>query len=160
MNIDTKLINKMLNNKEIQKMKQHKHHGQISTFDHTLDVLWVSLVIASILKLDHTTMTNIIIGSILHDFYLYDWHTGTHRFRKDGIHGWSHPKTSLRNAKEYFNINKKQENIIRSHMFPLTLFHMPICKEAWIVTLSDKYCAIYEYLTNHTIKLKGSLINE
>ena len=31
-------------------------------------------------------------------------------------------------------------------MWPLTLFHMPTSKEALIVTIADKYCAINETL--------------
>ena len=52
-------------------------------------------------------MKNLIVGSLLHDFYLYDWHNG--RIRKDGIHAWTHPIKALNNAERYFKLNKIQK---------------------------------------------------
>jgi len=46
---------------------------------------------------------------------------------------------------EYFNLNKKEENIIKGHMFP---FGIPKSKEAWIVSFVDKYIAVFEYSSN------------
>ena len=38
----------------------------------------------------------------------------------------------------------KEKNIIRSHMWPLTFFHMPLSKEAWLVCKYDKILSIKE----------------
>ncbi len=43
-----------------------------------------------------------------------------------------------------FGITKKEQNIIASHMWPLTFRHIPTCREAVIVCLADKYCAVVE----------------
>ena len=43
-----------------------------------------------------------------------------------------------------FGITKKEQNIIASHMWPLTFRHVPTCREAIIVCLADKYCAVVE----------------
>ena len=48
------------------------------------------------------------------------------------------------NARNYFQITQKEQNIIQSHMWPLTFRHMPTCREAVIVCLADKYCAVVE----------------
>lgn len=133
-----------LENPQVMQMKQYCHHGNITTYDHCRNVTKKACKIADKLKLSNEKIRNIIIGSILHDFYLYDYHHN--RRRKEGIHAWSHPRTALRNAEEIFVLNNKQRNIIRSHMFPTCLFHPPTCIEAWIVTLADKYCAIEEYI--------------
>lgn len=60
------------------------------------------------------------------------------------MHGFSHPGSACVNARNYFQITKKEQNIIQSHMWPLTFRHMPTCREAVIVCLSDKYCAVVE----------------
>ena len=38
----------------------------------------------------------------------------------------------------------QEQNIIASHMWPLTFRHVPTCREAFIVCLADKYCAVVE----------------
>ena len=42
------------------------------------------------------------------------------------------------------SITKKEQSIISSHMWPLTFRHVPTCREAIIVCLADKYCAVVE----------------
>lgn len=50
----------------------------------------------------------------------------------------------MRNAEELFELNWKEKNIIRSHMWPLHITHMPMCREALIVNVADKWCALEE----------------
>ena len=52
----------------------------------------------------------------------------------------------MENAIKYFNVNKKVQHIIRTHMWPLTLFHMPLSKEARLVSRADKQATWYEML--------------
>ena len=49
-----------------------------------------------------------------------------------------------KNAKEVFNINDDVAHIIQSHMWPLTLLHPPTTREAMIVCIADKICAVKE----------------
>lgn len=69
--------------------------------------------------------------------FLYDWHNPDNGHR---LHGFSHPYTSLKNAKRDYSITKREADIIVKHMFPLTIVP-PQTKEAWIVCLADKICA-------------------
>lgn len=133
---------------QILKMKQYCQHGKTSTYDHCKNVMTKACNIAIKLNLSNTQINNIIIGSLLHDFYLYDYHG--HRIRKEGIHAWTHATTALKNAETYFSLNSHQKNIIISHMFPTCINHPPKCIEAWIVTFVDKYCAIEEYINSMT----------
>ena len=59
------------------------------------------------------------------------------------IHGFTHPMTALRNADRDFDLTDTERDIIKKHMFPLTVIP-PTCREGWIVCLADKYCSLYE----------------
>lgn len=102
------------------------------------------------IKVDERAM---IRGALLHDYFLYDWHEkdGNHR-----LHGFSHPYTALRNAREDYVLEEIEENIILRHMFPLTPIP-PTCREAWIVCAADKYCALGETLSEALCRLRGVL---
>lgn len=138
------VLDKYASDKAILEMKKFYQHGKRSTYDHCLHVAICSAIVAEKMKLSKEQIENVILGAMLHDYFLYDWHDG--RMRKEGIHCWSHPKVALKNACAEFNLNKKQKNIIRAHMFPSTIFHVPLCIEAWIVCLVDKLCATTEYM--------------
>lgn len=97
--------------------------------------------------------TSLAVGAFLHDFYLYDWHKkgtfhGLHRLFE--MHGFSHPGSACVNARKVFQITQKEQNIITSHMWPLTFRHVPTCREAVIVCLADKYCAVVESMFQRT----------
>ncbi len=143
---EKELFGRLKNDDMISKMREYPHHGTMSVFDHCVNVVDMSLKIADKLSLDKRQKENIIVGGMLHDFFLYNWHEG--RIREDGIHCWLHPKVALSNANTHFDLNKKQQNIIRSHMFPATILHPPMCIEAWVVSTADKVCAVREYFAN------------
>ena len=70
----------------------------------------------------------------------YDWHI---KRKGHHFHGFTHPATALRNAEKEYNLGDIERNIISRHMFPLTIVP-PMCREAWLVCLADKYCAVKE----------------
>ena len=82
---------------------------------------------------------------MLHDYYLYTVSEKQKETKmSDFEHGRTHPQLSVDNARAKFRLTLKEQNIIRSHMWPLTPLHMPMSKEAWLVTMADKYCAVRE----------------
>ena len=91
------------------------------------------------MKMDYRSAAR---GALLHDFYLYDWHTPNIR---EGLHGFTHPASSLANAKKYFKISALEHDIIIKHMWPLTV-RLPKYKETFVVILVDKVCATLETL--------------
>jgi len=134
-----KILEKTSSMEICQSMKNYIQHGKITTFEH---VEFVSKTAFKLnrrlhLKCDEESLVR---GAFLHDFYLYDWHKN----ESFNFHGLKHHKIALKNANKYFSLTKKEKNIIKSHMWPLTIFSLPLCKEAVIVCLSDKYCALYE----------------
>ncbi|MDR2518472.1 MAG: HD domain-containing protein [Spirochaetaceae bacterium] len=80
----------------------------------------------------------VVRAGLLHDFFLYEWHTPGIRYL---LHGWAHPKAAAENARAVFNLSDKECSCIRTHMWPWTLFHPPRCREGWIISLADKLVA-------------------
>ncbi len=135
-------------------MKQCIQHGDISVYEHCVRVAVMSLVIAELFKIT-VDRRSLIVGALLHDYFLYDWH------EKDDSHKWHgffHPSRALENANEDYELNERQKNIILRHMFPLTPVP-PVCREAWIVCLADKVCATEETIKPLQLNLIRFLIS-
>ncbi|MDF2540424.1 MAG: hypothetical protein K0S47_142 [Herbinix sp.] len=128
--------------KYIQEMKNYVQHGNTSTFTHCYTVAYYSYWLSLRLKTNFDTRS-IIRGAMLHDFYLYDWHISdaTHR-----LHGFSHPRVSLYNAKKHFALNSIERDIIEKHMWPLTLTKVPKYRESVLICMVDKVCSIAEII--------------
>ena len=61
------------------------------------------------------------------------------------LHGFYHPGIALRNASAEYRLTPRERDIIKKHMWPLTVVP-PMCREAWIVTMADKWCSTLETL--------------
>ncbi len=124
---------------KLSETDQFIQHGNTSTLLHSSAVMFYSYLFAKHFRIK-VNKRSLIIGALLHDYCLYDWHIydSSHRF-----HGFRHPYTALRNAKAHLQLNTIEENIIVRHMFPLVPIP-PTCREAFIVSLIDKLCSIYE----------------
>ncbi len=133
-------IDELLYSDAVQSMKQYIQHGSTTTFEHCLNVSYISYKIAKKLNLDAKSTAR---AALLHDLFLYDWHNQEKKplFEK---HGFTHPKTALNNACKYFCLNDIEKDIISKHMWPLTLRQVPKYKESIIVTSVDKYCSTKE----------------
>ena len=64
------------------------------------------------------------------------------------LHGFYHPGIALKNASAEYQLTPREKDIIKKHMWPLTVVP-PMCREAWIVTLADKWCSTLETLHLH-----------
>lgn len=137
--MNDELYNKIVNDEKFLREKEFFQHGKITTYDHSINVCQTSLKLIDKLHIK-VERDSLIKGCLLHDYYLYDWHTNDKSHRLHGIH---HPLFARNNAMNDFGLNKKEENMILSHMFPLR-FNIPKYKESIILTLVDKYCAIKE----------------
>ena len=126
--------------KEAELMKRCVQHGTISTYDHVLRVVRFSFYLNRRFHLK-ASGAEVVRGAFLHDFYLYDWHQNAYIGRLHGLH---HPAIALQNAMERYTLTRTERNIIESHMWPLTFFTVPKCREAFIVCIADKICSSYE----------------
>ena len=132
----------VLSNPTYLKNKELIQHGCSSIFEHCHNVAFESLKIVARFNIK-CDIKSLVRGALLHDYFLYDWHD------KDldiNLHGFYHPGIACRNAVAHFHVDKRVQNIIRSHMWPLTLTVLPMCREAWIVCLADKCISAKETL--------------
>ncbi len=154
-----KIIFEIINNPEFLKRKYYHHHENRSVYYHSLMVSYISYKIAKKVKLNYKDAA---IAGLLHDFYYKDWQENRRKTSILKAHGFTHANEALENSKLYFPklIDKKVENSIKRHMFPLN-FIPPIYLEGWIICFIDKYCSFevfkhptqfYKYLG---IKKKG-----
>lgn len=127
--------------------KQYYQHGATTVYEHSLHVASVCVWAASHVRWN-LDMDALIRGALLHDYFLYDWHEPDPGHR---LHGFTHPRRALFNARQDFNLKPIEENMILSHMFPL-LPVLPKSKEAWLLCLADKYCALTETLSPFLLK--------
>ena len=117
-------------------------HGSVSVYDHVVAVACASVRAADALERVgvHVDRASLVRGALLHDYFLYDWHDPDPSHK---LHGFKHPFFALARAEEDFNLTDRERNIIVRHMFPLVPVP-PTCREAWIVCMADKWCALAE----------------
>lgn len=123
-------------------------HGDVSVREHCISVARCALSISDFLPFQFHER-DMVRGALLHDYFLYDWHEKKvkpeHILKFYQMHGFTHPATALANARKEFELTKREEDIIAKHMWPLTV-KPPLCREAWIVTMADKYISLLETL--------------
>jgi len=133
----------ILESENFRSTRNHIQHGTIPVQRHCIDVAWQSFVISKALGIP-CSERELIRGALLHDYFLYDWHN---KDREDYqmLHGFYHPGIALKNASREYDLTMREKEIIRKHMWPLTVVP-PLCREAWIVSTADKYCSLLETL--------------
>ena len=139
-NIIKKYLSNILDNDLVKSMKSYMQHGNTSSFDHCIRVAQLCYIIDKKLKLN-SNLNDLLLGAMLHDFYLYDWHK---RSLKYGLHGYNHSRIAMENAIKYFNVNENVQSMILTHMWPLNITKIPKMKEGWILCIADKICSIEE----------------
>ena len=116
-----------------------QHRAGVSCYHHSVLVSYASWRVCDWLGLDARAAAR---GGLLHDFYLYNWRDAASH---PGIrHGSQHPEVALRNARARFSLTWREEDIIRSHMFPYTPTKVYRCLESAVVSTMDKLCAAAE----------------
>ena len=129
-----------------RKTREYIQHGNMTVSSHCINVAIYSLAISKKLNIP-CNQRELVRGALLHDYFLYDWHDKYHRDIKR-LHGFYHPGIALRNAMKEYERTKREQDIIKKHMWPLTVIP-PLCREAWIVTMADKYCSMLETMKIH-----------
>ena len=132
-------MDELLSDERIKQMSKFIQHGNTTCLMHCKTVAYYSVVFVHKFHI-RVDMRSLIRGALLHDYFLYDWHDA----KLWNLHGYRHPGIALQNAMRDFELTEIEKDIIRKHMFPLTLY-FPKYRETIIVCLMDKYCTLKEF---------------
>ena len=140
-----------LNDERVQKMKAIPMHRGSNVYLHSFKVAKEAMRMAlrHNKELDYKSL---LVASILHDYYLYDWRTDRSLLKG---HGKNHPKIAVNNAKEAFDIDEVVASIMVSHMWPINIKLAPKSLEALALNQADKKIALVEALSSKAYKAKN-----
>ena len=126
-------------NSRFDQNDQYIQHGTTTVKTHCINVAQTAYFMSYRLHIK-VHERELIRGALLHDYFLYDWHDKSLR---NSIHGFTHPGKALKEASKDFNLTKIEKDMIRSHMFPLTV-RPPKYREGVLLCIADKLCALQE----------------
>ena len=133
-------MSELLTNEKLKNLDNFRQHYKCTRLKHSINVSYYSFYIAKLLKLDYVSTAK---AGLLHDLYFHE----KSNFRENMKTLRHHPKEALKNALEICELNDKERDIIRRHMWLITL-RPPKYKEGYIVTFVDKYCAAREFFSS------------
>ena len=145
-------VSDLLESDVVAKMKEYPHHGNTTCFQHCLNVSYYNYVICKLLSLNARAAAR---AGLLHDLFLYDWHTYVPA-KGERLHGFTHASTALTNVRRHFEITPLESDIIETHMFPLTTA-LPRYKETVVIVMVDKLCGAMEVISGFKYTLAGFL---
>ncbi len=132
-------VKDLLDSDVVNEMKKYRHHYSTTCFQHSLNVSYYNYIVCKKLGLDARSAAR---AGLLHDLFLYDWRT-EHRKKGEKPHGMRHPQIALENAKAHFDVDKREEDMIVKHMWPLTV-RLPVDAESYVILAIAKYSAAIE----------------
>lgn len=136
---------RLLATPEVRSMHRWRHHFDITCYQHSVFVAYVSFRLAKRFGLDYAATTR---AALLHDLYLYD---PADQSAHPGNQCLDHPQFALRNARQLCgDLTPLEENAIVAHMWPLAL-QMPHSREAIVVSAADKLCTVIEVLRGYPL---------
>jgi uncharacterized protein len=134
-----KIIQPLLQNQQVLQMNNFQHHKNFTCLQHSIHVSESCYKICKKLHLDYVSASK---AALLHDLFLYDWHS-SNGIKRHYLHGFFHPKESYKNACCIMKLNDIEKDMILKHMWPLTI-KLPKYKETYVICLVDKICCINE----------------
>ena len=125
----------LIGGSNLSSMAGYPQHGNTCRLLHSVAVAYYSCRIASLLGA-RFHMRDMARGALFHDYFFGDPAHKKH---------WSrHPDIAWQNASKELDLTGIETDIIRTHMFPLTI-RPPKYREGAVVTLVDKGCSVYEF---------------
>jgi uncharacterized protein len=127
----------LLEHPVVKALAQYNHHKAKTRLEHVKEVAWLSFLWGKRLSLDCRA---IVRGALLHDLFFYDWMREGPR-----LHGFRHHNIALANARRLTELSPKEIDIIKRHMWPLTIIP-PRYAESLVVCMVDTFCSVRDYL--------------
>lgn len=138
------IIKPYYENEHIKTLENIPHHKSSNRLEHSLNVSYRAYRIAKKYHLDYKSVAK---AGLLHDMYFNRINDMNSAEAKIKLLTNDHPKAALDNAKKYFEINKLEEDIILTHMWPISKY-IPKYKESFIVGYADKVCSFKDAICN------------
>ena len=138
-----------LNDEKVLRMKEIQMHRGSNCYIHSFKV--AKLAIKRALRHKKGDLYIILLGSILHDYYLYDWRIDKSKMKS---HLKDHPYIAAENAEKDFGIHEPIKKVIKSHMWPINFTEFPKTKEARIISHADKTIYLREIICSKRYKKK------
>ncbi len=134
------VIKPIATHKDVIAMKNIAQHSQDNNrYDHSMYVAYISFLICRKLGLDAHAAAR---GGLLHDFeFISAIPTRPHPVKLL----FTHPKKAVNYATSIFSLSNIEVDIIKTHMWPMTIWATPKYTESFIVSCVDKYCATIEF---------------
>lgn len=139
------LYQTFLNDPKIQRMKEIPMHRGSNCYEHSFKVAKKAVHYALRFPSKKLSIETIMLGAILHDYYLYDWRKDRSKRKR---HAVDHEFIASENASKDFGISPEVKRIIESHMWPINFKKYPKGREAKIVSLCDKAVTIGEVFSS------------
>ena len=150
------IIKPYYEDKHIKTLENIPHHKSSNRLEHSLNVSYRAYKIAKKYNLNYESVAK---AGLLHDMYFNRINDMKCAEDKIKLLTNDHPKAAVDNAKKYFDISKLEEDIILTHMWPISKY-VPKYKESFIVGLADKICSFKDAMCNLNLyknKLSNSL---
>lgn len=141
-------VHDVLNSPCIQRLKNYNQHMGTTRLSHSISVSYKSYLLARFFGWDYRAVAR---AGLMHDMFYYNFKESSYSARE---HCRLHPQIAFHNAKKNFNITKLEGDIIKNHMW-LATWTRPRHKEAYLVTMVDKYCAVEEFFKGLYHKAAG-----
>ncbi len=141
------IVQDLLSSSAVQKLDSCTHHYGVSRMRHSINVSYYSFIICKKLHMNYCAVAR---AGLLHDLFHYEC-----KVKRFGMlrHAAIHPRLALRNAQRLTTLSDMEKDIILNHMW-LCGKALPRYKESYVVSLVDKYTAVYEALYGVCHKLK------
>ena len=129
----------LIDHPTVRSMEKYIQHGSTTCLAHCIQVSYLSYHICRRFGWNSREAAR---AGLLHDMFLYDWHTHG-RETGERFHGFTHPGKALRNAQQHFVLSPEESDIILRHMWPLTPVP-PRTGAGFAVVYADKLCSLTE----------------